>query len=59
MRDIEATVSTGIVEDCQYTIKPCFGTFEMFDPIGVASWLFKWPIFVHTGREIGVCLSRV
>ncbi|KHG13940.1 hypothetical protein F383_17260 [Gossypium arboreum] len=27
----------------------------MFDPIRVASWLFKWFIFVYTG----VCLSRV
>ncbi|KHG06398.1 hypothetical protein F383_32005 [Gossypium arboreum] len=27
--------------------------------IGVANWLFKWPIFVHTGRDTGVCLSHV
>ncbi|KHG19978.1 hypothetical protein F383_24395 [Gossypium arboreum] len=22
-------------------------------------WLVKWPIFVHTGRDMGVCFSRV
>ncbi|KAG8491002.1 hypothetical protein CXB51_014142 [Gossypium anomalum] len=28
-------------------------------PFGWQIWLFKWPIFVHTGRDTGVCLSRV
>ncbi|KHG15396.1 hypothetical protein F383_20254 [Gossypium arboreum] len=25
----------------------------------VVKWLCKWPIFIHTGRDTGVCLSRV
>ncbi|KHG19776.1 Uroporphyrinogen decarboxylase [Gossypium arboreum] len=32
---------------------------KVFDPNWVANWLFKWPIFVHTGRDTGVCLNRV
>ncbi|KHG19039.1 hypothetical protein F383_25795 [Gossypium arboreum] len=24
----------------------------------VENWLSKWPIFFHTGRDMGVCLSR-
>ncbi|KHF97684.1 aspartate--trna ligase [Gossypium arboreum] len=59
MKDIEATVSSGIIEDRHHTIKPYLGTLKMFDPIGVASWIFKLPIFVHTGRDTGVCLSHV
>ncbi|KHG04972.1 hypothetical protein F383_31445 [Gossypium arboreum] len=32
---------------------------RLLNPIGVASWLFKWTIFVHTGRDTSLCLSRV
>ncbi|KHG20492.1 Laminin subunit alpha-3 [Gossypium arboreum] len=31
----------------------------MLTQIGMANRLFKWPIFVHMGRDTGVCLSRV
>ncbi|KAH1038571.1 hypothetical protein J1N35_040314 [Gossypium stocksii] len=26
-------------------------------PLWVANWPCKWPIFVHTDRDTGVCLS--
>ncbi|KHG07230.1 Valine--tRNA ligase [Gossypium arboreum] len=26
---------------------------------GWQNWHFKWPIFTHTGRDTGVCLSYV
>ncbi|KHG24687.1 LIM domain kinase 1 [Gossypium arboreum] len=55
---IEVTMSLGIVEDRHHTIEPYFGACR-FDLIGVPSWLFKWPIFVHMGRDMGLCLSRV
>ncbi|KHF97651.1 Exosome complex component RRP43 [Gossypium arboreum] len=57
--NIEATVSSGIVKDRHHTIESYFGTLKMFDPIGVANWPFKWPTFIHTGSDTGMCLSHV
>ncbi|KHG29137.1 Hemicentin-1 [Gossypium arboreum] len=66
MKDIKAILSSGIIKDRHHTIEPYFGTLKkyilkygMLTQIGVASWLFKWPIFVHNGTDTGVCFSRV
>ena len=33
----------------------CVGWYQF----GREIWLEKWPIFVHIGKDTGVCLSRV
>ncbi|KHG14761.1 Imidazole glycerol phosphate synthase subunit HisF [Gossypium arboreum] len=51
---IKASLDSGIVRSIVTLLIICWE-----DPYRVALWPSKWPIFSHTGRDTGMCLSFV